>query len=589
VAYRPIFWQIMPKYLVLIIVALVSFYLYSSQAIRKFNIEQTHHVLAEQSAMLNLLFKKEGLSAENINPLCVKLGEHSELRFTVILPDGVVIGDSQTEIALMDLHHKRPEIKGALNGQLSFSTRFSNTLQKELIYAARPVYKGADIVAVIRIATPVSMVDKTLSELLLKMLVAAIIVGLLSSWLSYYFSKRIGRPLEQMSKLANAYAQGDFSEKIDDIPLSSELAELAESLNKMGLEIDDKIKLIQQERNERDAVLSSMDEGVLAVDADARIITINKGAAKLLGLRRKKDRLQPLHEVVRNHHVLEMADALLDEAEVLKQEVVQHGVSDTHLRLHGTRLRDADDNSIGALIVIQDFTRLRKLEQMRSDFVANVSHELKTPITSIKGFVETLLDGAINQPEEADRFLKIVDKQAERLNLIIDDLLILSRIEQDYENKSLARNSIKLESLLNSVKELCAAGAGKKEIELAIEVEEGLAAQLNLQLMEQALVNLVNNGIKYSDNNTVILMKAYSEKRFCYIQIKDQGWGIGAEHLDRVFERFYRTDKARSRSMGGTGLGLAIVKHITQAHDGLVSVESAPGEGSTFTICLPLK
>ena len=259
------------------------------------------------------------------------------------------------------------------------------------------------------------------------------------------------------------------------------------------------------------------------------------------------------------------------------------------MRLRGTALRDVDGRGIGAVIVLNDVTRYRHLENLRRDFVANVSHELKTPIASIKGFVETLLDGALNQPEDAQRFLKIIASHAERLNNIIEDLLSLSKIEQSEEAANLPLVEVPLRPVLEAALHGCETQAAARKISLELHCGDVLA-MIDPPLLEQAVINLVDNAIKYSEigGKVEVLVQCNGREREISIAVRDLGCGIAAEHLPRLFERFYRVDRARSRKLGGTGLGLAIVKHIVQAHGGRVMVNSTPGAGSVFTIHLPL-
>jgi len=233
-------------------------------------------------------------------------------------------------------------------------------------------------------------------------------------------------------------------------------------------------------------------------------------------------------------------------------------------------------------------TRLKKLEKVRRDFVANVSHELRTPVTSIKGFVETLLDGAMNNPQELQRFLQIVAAQTDRLNAIIEDLLTLSRIEQEAEKAEIALSFGSIKAVLQTAIEVCRPKAANKEIELDLTCDDALQAPINPPLLEQAIINLIDNAIKYSPPGQSVHIEADCDGGEVRVQVRDHGCGIGREHLPRIFERFYRVDKARSRTLGGTGLGLAIVKHIAQAHHGRASVESVLGQGSVFYIHLPL-
>jgi two-component system phosphate regulon sensor histidine kinase PhoR len=259
------------------------------------------------------------------------------------------------------------------------------------------------------------------------------------------------------------------------------------------------------------------------------------------------------------------------------------------LQAHGAPLRDASGKEIGVLVVLNDMTRLLRLENIRRDFVANVSHELKTPITAIKGSVETLLGGAIEESDSAPRFLEIIARQADRLNAIIEDLLALSRIEQEEEKSGIHLDPVAVRDVIQSALLSCQVRAQDKQVRLAVDCSGELQCPANAPLLEQALVNLVDNAITYSSEGGEVRIAARAAANGLEITVRDFGCGIAREHLPRLFERFYRVDKARSRKQGGTGLGLAIVKHIIQAHGGQVRVDSAPGEGSLFTISLPAK
>jgi two-component system phosphate regulon sensor histidine kinase PhoR len=260
-----------------------------------------------------------------------------------------------------------------------------------------------------------------------------------------------------------------------------------------------------------------------------------------------------------------------------------------YLQAHGTFIKDHDGKSFGALIVLNDITQMKRLENIRRDFVANVSHELKTPITSIIGFVETLSQGAIDDKENAGRFLEIIARHADRLNAIIEDLLLLSRIEGHEEDDSgVVKEASKIKSILSSALLICEPKASTKNIHLALQSPDEIKADVNAPLLEQAVINLVDNAIKYSEEGSHVRVEASAEGEEILIRVIDDGCGIPEEHIPRLFERFYRVDKARSRNLGGTGLGLAIVKHIVNAHGGIIEVESIPQKGSTFTIRIPI-
>jgi two-component system, OmpR family, phosphate regulon sensor histidine kinase PhoR len=425
------------------------------------------------------------------------------------------------------------------------------------------------------------------------MAVLAVVVGVagaLTAVLGYLVHRVlnwINTPIFAIQGAARRFAQGDLQVQlgIDGPP---ELLDLGQDLNLMAQQLRSRIAAISSQRNQLEAILSSMLEGVVVVDENRRIVTLNEAAGRLLHVAPGEAQGRTLLDYLRNVQLDEVAELALGGEHPVERAVTLYRERPLYLQVHATPLHvELDDRPTGTLLVMSDITRIKQLEDLRKDFVANVSHELKTPITSIKGFVETLLDGAYADPETAQRFLGIVLKQANRLHLIIEDLLSLSRLEQN--DQQISVETFQPGDLLASALDICLPRAAEKSITIESSVAGAEAARGNTHLLEQALVNLVDNAVKYSPpaSNVRIVMAA-DEKTFT-MAVEDHGRGIRSQDLPRVFERFYRTDLARSREMGGTGLGLAIVKHIARAHHGEVAVRSVPGEGSTFTFVIPQK
>jgi len=292
-------------------------------------------------------------------------------------------------------------------------------------------------------------------------------------------------------------------------------------------------------------------------------------------------------EVIRNTDLQGFVKRAAASDAPIEEDIVIIGATDIHLQAHGTALRHADGHRMGTLIVLNNITRLKNLEQIRKDLVSNASHELRTPMTAIKGFLETLRDGALDDPEAARRFVEIMIRQTNRLTSIIEDMLTLSEVEKTSHKGSLRMERVELSSVLHAVQKEFTPLAQEKQIDLQVECEPGLSARINEQLFQQALVNLVDNAIKYTGQGGKVRIVCRREREMTSVCVEDDGIGIPREHLSRIFERFYRVDAGRSRKMGGTGLGLAIVKHIAAAHGGDVSVQSSPGAGSRFCIHLP--
>jgi two-component system phosphate regulon sensor histidine kinase PhoR len=329
-------------------------------------------------------------------------------------------------------------------------------------------------------------------------------------------------------------------------------------------------------------------EGVVAVDRNERIMSMNPAAGRMFECEPVKVQGRNIQEVIRSLALQRFVTHALAGSETIADDFVVYRGEERVLNIHSTPLRDAGDAPIGTLLVMNDVTQLRHLENVRSDFVANVSHEIKTPLTAIKGFVETLQQGEVDSSQEQERFLGIILKHVNRLNAIVEDLLALSRMERENGRKEIHISESRIREVIQTAVQVCQPRASAKEIGIDLDCSGDLTAQIDATLLEQALVNLIDNAVKYSDKRRRVRIEAGLQEDSLFIHIRDQGPGIAKKHLPRLFERFYRVDKARSRKLGGTGLGLAIVKHIVQAHGGHVTVDSNLGKGSTFTIHLPL-
>ena len=527
------------------------------------------------------------LNVEAVNNWCKDIGTLVTTRFTVILPDGEVIGDTQAVAEKMDSHSYRPEIIEALKGNTGSSIRNSSTIGKRMMYVAVPLKNEDGVDAVIRMSIPLTAVDDEIRSIRIQLVIGGFIIAILASALCYYVSRRISRPIEEIRKGAERYAGGDLDHRLM-APATLEFASLSVALNKMAGKLKDRIDTVINQRNEFVAVLSSMTEGVIAVDMDERILSINQTGVDMLGSSWDRLRGRRLHEVFRNRDLQVIIEKALHKDGPIKDDVEIFQDDKQVWTVHASPLRNASENRIGVLLVMDNVTKLKRLETVRRDFVANVSHEIKTPLTAIKGFVETLRNGAIENPDEADRFLTIIEKHVNRLSAIVEDLLKLARIEQQDELKKIKRTLATIMEPIRSSIQLCRTNADAKNIGISLSGDESITAKIDTSLMEQALVNLIDNAIKFSPENSDIQVTVDCDDEDIIISVQDEGIGIPKKNQERLFERFYRIDQARSRKAGGTGLGLAIVKHIAQVHEGRVTVSSTLGVGSTFTIHLPV-
>lgn len=583
---KRLFWQLYPSYLVIAVACLAAVTWYASRAVRDFYLERLAGNLEARALLMEYEVGPRLAAGDmaDLDELCAKLARSGSARVTVILPDGRVAGDSREPSAGMENHADRPEIVAALASGRGTSLRDSHTLRETEMYLAVRIAQGDRTLGVLRTAVPLTAVDRALAAVHQRVLVGGLLTALVVAAASLVISRRISRPLVELKRGAERFARGELRHRLS-LGETQEFAALAETLNMMAVQLDEKIRAVTEQGHEREAILASMVEGVLAVDRRGRVLWMNRSAARMLGADPQRGVGRLLGELVRNARLDELVGNVLADANPASAEIVLPNQGGLVLEVQVAAL--GDPRGTGVVVVLHDISRLEKLERVRRDFVANVSHELRTPITSIQGYVETLLDGAMDEPEQLDRFLRIVAAQAERMGAIVEDLLTLARIEADGQQKAIPLGAAAIKPILQAAAEVCHRQARDKAISLAVECDDALEAPVNPALLEQAVVNLVDNAVKYSPDGQTVRIEAAPGDGEIVIRVRDRGCGIGQEHLPRIFERFYRVDKARSRKLGGTGLGLAIVKHIAQIHGGRATVESTLGQGSTFAIHLP--
>ncbi len=581
---RRLVWQLYPSYLLLIVLVLLVVGWFVPDELRQFHYQRTADDLYARAQLIapNLIGNLDPAAQAQISKLVQQYGKQSGTRITVILKGGRVLADSDEEAAQMDNHANRPEVIEAFSGRRGMSVRFSNTLGKSLMYVALPISQGEEITGLVRTALPVSDIDSTLRGILRQLLLGGLVLAILLAPLCWWLSRRLSRPLELMTAAAQRFSRGQL-----DVPLeiigSEETGRLAEAMNRMAIELAERIEREIEQRGEIEAILGSMIEGIVAVDNDEQVIRLNPAAAGFFGVNPEQPAGRPIQELIRQAELQRFIRRALDLREPLEEELIVYAPNKRYLHVLATPLLGNANERIGVLVVLHDLTRLRQLESVRRDFVANVSHELKTPITAIRGAVETLLEDAGD--EASERFLKIIFQQSGRLEALVEDLLELSRIEQGSESGH-ELEPTPLLPVVSSSAAACENLLAEQRIELRIDCPEGLQVLAHARLLEQAVINLLSNAIKYSNAGGQVNLVAAASGDRVSLRVEDFGCGIAKEHLPRLFERFYRVDRARSRKLGGTGLGLAIVKHVVNAHRGEIEVQSTPGKGSSFTILL---
>lgn len=581
-------WRI---YVYFLLAALASLALATGNAVRTLRSFHETHIADDlevrgRLAVRDILRYSPARDTDQMDRICKEMGSLTSTRMTVILPGGRVVGDTDENPSGMDNHAGRPEIVEALRGKIGTSIRYSDTLKMRLKYTALPVQRDGVIVAVVRMAYPLTEIRWTQQAFSSQLLIGGLFAAVLFALVALYLSRRTTRPLEDMRRIAERLAKGDLTARAD-VSTDDEIGALARTINDMAAQLGDRMETIVRQHIEQDAVLACMVEGVLAVDMAGRVLYLNEALSRLLDIEPNKVRGRSVQEAVRQHEVQLFVVATLTNAGPSEAEILMRGASERHLQLHGTPLAAPDGRRIGGLVVVNDITRLKRLECVRSDFVANVSHELKTPITALKGCVETLSGETAPSPDDAARFTVMMARHVCRLEAIVEDLLSLSRIEFEATREQVQRDRVSIKDVLQRVAYTFAPAAKAKSITLTVNGPEDLSAPVNGSLLEQAIGNLLDNAIKYSGENTCVSLASRQNADQIVIDVADQGPGIEKKHLPRIFERFYRVDTARSRALGGTGLGLSIVKHIALAHQGRVTVESTMGHGTTFSLHLP--
>jgi two-component system phosphate regulon sensor histidine kinase PhoR len=514
------------------------------------------------------------------------------LRVTIIGADGTVLGDSSLDgeaLLREENHAHRPEIVQARREGPGRSVRYSDTVKDNLHYVARRIERNGAIIGYARLAIPVWQVEQVTGaySLTLAAFSFAVLIGV--TGLGYLAARRFSRPLEAMSETANAIASGQRS-LVVGYESDDEIGRLGAAFNRMTRALSEQIAALSSENRLRAAILGGMREGILVVDREKRVLLCNDALRWMLSLRGADPVGRPLIEIARDEAITRAFDHALQGGEELRSPI-RSGLSlERRLDLGTAPLTDAAGVQIGAIGLFTDVTRLTALESVRRDFVADVSHELRTPLTSIKAFVETLLAGGLEDTANNRRFLEIVEKHADRMEAILDDLTDLSLIETGATELEFA--DVDLAAVCGELIESLRPKAAAAGVSLVMSLPVGTLVRADRRRLEQILTNLLDNAIKFNHRGGSVTLRAFDGHEedpgdFVRIEIADTGIGIPAEHLDRIFNRFYRVDRGRSREMGGTGLGLSIVKHLMHGHGGRVRVESQAGRGSRFILEFP--
>ena len=508
-------------------------------------------------------------------------------RITVINPAGVVLADSQkafADIPAMENHGQRPEVRAAVNNVTGSEIRYSATLKADMLYVAVPLKSGGSIQAVLRLALPLERIQAVLGTTR-KTLLFSLLVGLGAAFiLGTLLARSFIRPVNRFIYASEKFSKGEFSHRIHlDSP--DEMGRLAQTLNGMAGHIEEKIRLIEVQNQQLRAIFQSMVEGIMVLDKETAVIAVNPAIERMFAVTQSRAQGKTFLEIIPNNDIAEVIHQVLRSNTIVSRELAIVWPVHKILQLNAVPIVEAGAVA-GCLIVAHDVTEMRRLETVRTDFVANVSHELKTPLTSIKGFVETLREGALEDKEHAVHFLHIIQEHTDRLNNLINDLLDLSYLES--KGSALAKEQVKFKDLVDKVFSDFGVSIKKKSIAVKNLIPSDMSVLADKAKIEQVFTNLIDNAVKFNKEKGELVIACREEAGKIVVSVQDSGIGIPVKDLPRIFERFYRVDKARSRELGGTGLGLSIVKHIVELHNGAVGVESTEGIGSRFWFTLPL-
>jgi two-component system phosphate regulon sensor histidine kinase PhoR len=576
-------WRIVLAYTILIFISLGVVSLYLVNFVHGTYMSNLEERLQQEAGLVGETTARYFISPLDTADLQVaseRIGNIVSARVTIIARDGTVLADTWEDPSVMENHAGRPEVQDALNTGLGRATRVSATVGQDLLYTAVPIQVGSTIMGVARIAVPTSQIQANVNRITATIAVSALAVALLSVGLGYYLARRTSRSIRSVTEAARRLAEGDLEQRAEALA-SDETRELANAFNRMATSLRDIIRDLSGERNKLSAVLDTMGDGVVVIRSEGQLELLNRAAEELLQLTEQEAVGRRFMETVRDHELQRLVSQSLETGRQ------QHG--DVEL-LHRHRYLSAVATPLlgggpsGVLLTLHDLTNTRQVEATRREFVSNVSHEFRTPLASLKAMVETLENGALEEPKVARDFIGRIHKEIDRLNSLVGDLLELSRLERG--QTELRLSPIDLGSLVEEVRAQFQARAKAKGIALEIDLPDGLPQVMGEpDRLRQVLVNLLDNALKFTPDGGRVKVSASDKGHAVEVSLSDTGIGIPAEHLPHIFERFYKVD--RSRRDQGIGLGLAIAKHIILAHGGEVRVNSEEGRGSTFSFTVP--
>jgi two-component system, OmpR family, phosphate regulon sensor histidine kinase PhoR len=579
-----LFWKIGSVYLFMLLAMLTALDTYVVQALKQ---EYVDAAFSQLEALAHMALKQPYAPSnpEAFQKLAFWAGNDG-VRVTIVTANGKVLADSEENPARMTNHRDRPEIREAFQKGSGKAIRNSATVHQSLVYLAKRFSTDTNDLFVLRLSLPLQRLDEGIRAYRRKLWSASLIILILTGGVSLLFFRTVSNRISRLKEFSDRVAQGDFR----PMPMerrNDELADLSSTLNQTASRLDSTIHTLTEERKQSAAILASMEEGVIVVDSGQRILFCNHAFSRAFSIPESDHKGRPAVALIQHSDMISLFQKTLLKKEIMHGEIVVGSLQTSSYAVTAAPIR-TEGAVTGAVMVLHDITEIRRLERARRDFVANISHEFRTPLTAIQGFAETLLDGALEDSDNGRRFLKIIHDHALRLSRLTEDLLKLARIEAG--QMALEIQPAAIDRLLVSCIETGRIKADPKSITLESECPPNLPLMYgDVRSLQEILQNLLDNAIRYTPNGGRIRLRAIVHGAEMEISVSDTGIGIPKADQQRIFERFYRTDAARSRELGGTGLGLSIVKHLVEAHGGRIQIESEVGQGSVFSVFLPIE
>ncbi|MGZ9583222.1 two-component system histidine kinase PnpS [Paenibacillus marinisediminis] len=586
-------------FVVLIGISILLAGIYMAYSYKNTHIDQLEQYMEREVMVMEKTFPWQSFDSEQeeiqyYSNWAKELHESAGARITFVRDDGKVVGDSETAADQMDNHLNREEIKEASEGKIGSVIRYSDTLKRNMLYVAAPIKGTEHFKGYVRLAVSLESIEASVVHMWMYLGLTLAGLFVIAVFISYRIARSLTLPIENMTKVALRIAHMDYRARAQTTG-TDEIGQLGSAINGMAESLQIQMSQIREKESRLRSVLEHMINAIVMISRQGEIVLLNSKAEQMLGIKGADWLGKQFTDVQLPLELSAMTKEVLEHLDFLHEELTVYYPEERILDVNIVPVSYSEEDEPGILLLLQDVTDIRRLERMRSQFVANVSHELKTPIAAVKGFTETLMNGAMNEPEVAKSFLQIIHDESERLNRLIGDILELSKIES--KRVPLYFSPVHLPSFIEQTVEMISKQASVKHIDVRLQVEADLYVEADEDRLRQIILNLLTNAINYTPEGGKVRLSALplhsssaggGEYDYVMIDIVDTGIGIPKKDLPRIFERFYRVDKGRSRSSGGTGLGLSIVKHLVESHHGIIRVESEVGVGTKFTIKLPV-